>query len=195
MLSPLFIYLAYKVSRDGGSAFFGHERVGQDGRNFKCYKFRSMVVNAQEVLKDLLERDPVARAEWDKDIASRTQQALVLEQAARAKERSLLAAKHEVEAKYVDLKTQQARSAAGAKRELARLRDQLATANSNPAGDTASQPGVHGASIPGEFLGSCAEALAGMAEEADEVRARLIGLQGYVRGVCERSGFEQGINR
>lgn len=67
MLSPLFIYLAYKVSRDGGSAFFGHERVGQDGRNFKCYKFRSMVVNAQEVLKDLLERDPVARAEWDKD--------------------------------------------------------------------------------------------------------------------------------
>lgn len=67
LLSPLFAYVAYKVSRDGGSAFFGHERVGQNGRKFKCYKFRSMVVNAQEVLKDLLERDPVARAEWEKD--------------------------------------------------------------------------------------------------------------------------------
>lgn len=67
LLSPLFAYVAWKVSRDGGSAFFGHERVGQDGRKFKCYKFRSMVVNAQEVLQELLARDPVARAEWEKD--------------------------------------------------------------------------------------------------------------------------------
>ncbi len=67
LLSPLFVFVAYKVSRDGGSAFFGHERVGKNGQKFKCYKFRSMVVNAQEVLKDLLERDPVARADWEKD--------------------------------------------------------------------------------------------------------------------------------
>jgi Undecaprenyl-phosphate galactose phosphotransferase WbaP len=67
LLAPLFAYLALKVSRDGGSAFFGHERVGQDGRKFKCYKFRSMVVNAQEVLEDLLARDECARAEWAKD--------------------------------------------------------------------------------------------------------------------------------
>jgi undecaprenyl-phosphate galactose phosphotransferase len=67
LLSPLFVFVAYKVSRDGGSAFFGHERVGKNGQKFKCYKFRSMVVNAQEVLQDLLERDPVARAEWEKD--------------------------------------------------------------------------------------------------------------------------------
>jgi Undecaprenyl-phosphate galactose phosphotransferase WbaP len=67
MLSPLFAYVAYKVSRDGGSAFFGHERVGQNGQKFKCYKFRSMVVNAQEVLQDLLARDEQARAEWAKD--------------------------------------------------------------------------------------------------------------------------------
>jgi UDP-galactose-lipid carrier transferase len=67
LLSPLFAYVAYKVSRDGGSAFFGHERVGQNGQKFKCYKFRSMVVNAQEVLQDLLTRDEQARAEWEKD--------------------------------------------------------------------------------------------------------------------------------
>ena len=67
LLSPLFAYVIYVVSRDGGSAFFGHERVGQDGRKFKCYKFRSMVVNAQEVLQELLTREPLARAEWEKD--------------------------------------------------------------------------------------------------------------------------------
>jgi len=67
ILSPLFAYVAFKVSRDGGSPFFGHERVGQDGQKFKCYKFRSMVVNAQEVLTELLERDAQARAEWEKD--------------------------------------------------------------------------------------------------------------------------------
>lgn len=67
LLSPMFAYVAWKVSRDGGSALFGHERVGQNGHKFKCYKFRSMVVNAQEVLQELLARDPVARAEWEKD--------------------------------------------------------------------------------------------------------------------------------
>lgn len=67
LLSPLFVYVIYIVSRDGGSAFFGHERVGQYGRNFKCYKFRSMVVNAQEVLQDLLAVDSVIRDEWEKD--------------------------------------------------------------------------------------------------------------------------------
>lgn len=67
LLSPLLVFVAYKVSRDGGSAFFGHERVGKNGQKFKCYKFRSMVVNAQDVLKELLERDEQARAEWEKD--------------------------------------------------------------------------------------------------------------------------------
>lgn len=67
LLSPLFALLAYKVSRDGGKPFFGHVRIGQNGEPFKCYKFRSMVVNAQEVLKHLLETCPVAQAEWAKD--------------------------------------------------------------------------------------------------------------------------------
>ena len=67
LLSPLFVYLAYKVSRDGGGPFFGHERVGQGGKKFYCYKFRSMIVNAQEVLADLLAKDAQAKAEWEKD--------------------------------------------------------------------------------------------------------------------------------
>nr|WP_240655598.1 undecaprenyl-phosphate galactose phosphotransferase WbaP [Paraburkholderia phosphatilytica] len=67
MLFPIFAVLAILVAKDGGSPFFGHTRIGQNGRKFKCYKFRSMVPNADKVLKELLESDPVARAEWDKD--------------------------------------------------------------------------------------------------------------------------------
>ncbi|MBN3985876.1 undecaprenyl-phosphate galactose phosphotransferase WbaP, partial [Serratia marcescens] len=66
-LSPVLIFLTYKVSRDGGRPIYGHERVGHNGKKFKCLKFRSMVLNSQEVLADLLERDPEARKEWNKD--------------------------------------------------------------------------------------------------------------------------------
>ncbi|MBK0358094.1 undecaprenyl-phosphate galactose phosphotransferase WbaP, partial [Salmonella enterica] len=65
--SPLMIYLWYKVTRDGGPAIYGHQRVGRHGKLFPCYKFRSMVMNSQEVLKELLANDPIARAEWEKD--------------------------------------------------------------------------------------------------------------------------------
>jgi Undecaprenyl-phosphate galactose phosphotransferase WbaP len=67
LLSPVFAVLTYKVSRDGGKPFFGHVRIGQNGQSFKCYKFRSMVVNAQEVLAHLLATDAQAKAEWDQD--------------------------------------------------------------------------------------------------------------------------------
>jgi len=67
LLSPLFAYIGWKISRDGGSPFYGHMRVGQNGLHFKCYKFRSMILNSQAVLQNLLETDPVARAEWNKD--------------------------------------------------------------------------------------------------------------------------------
>ncbi|WP_414713898.1 undecaprenyl-phosphate galactose phosphotransferase WbaP [Scandinavium sp.] len=65
--SPLFVYLWYKVTRDGGPAIYGHMRVGRHGKLFPCYKFRSMVMNSQEVLQHLLDNDAEARAEWDKD--------------------------------------------------------------------------------------------------------------------------------
>lgn len=67
LLSPIFAYLAYKVKQDGGAIFFGHERLGKGGKTFKCWKFRSMVPNSAEVLKELLENDPEARKEWDAD--------------------------------------------------------------------------------------------------------------------------------
>lgn len=63
---PMLI-LALIIKRDGGPAIYGHTRVGYKGREFKCLKFRSMHVNSQEMLEELLENDPVVRAEWEKD--------------------------------------------------------------------------------------------------------------------------------
>ncbi|WP_414148447.1 undecaprenyl-phosphate galactose phosphotransferase WbaP [Erwinia sp. BNK-24-b] len=67
MLMPALAILIFMVSRDGGKPIYGHERVGLNGRKFKCLKFRSMVINSKEVLEEVLRTDPVARAEWDKD--------------------------------------------------------------------------------------------------------------------------------
>lgn len=67
LLSPLLIALTVLIRRSGGTAFYGHQRIGQDGKLFKCLKFRSMRPDADRVLKELLANDPVAKAEWDKD--------------------------------------------------------------------------------------------------------------------------------
>ena len=64
-LLPVPIPIAVKIRlSDGGPAIFKQKRVGKDGREFLCFKFRSMHVDAKEQLAKLLERDPRARAEW-----------------------------------------------------------------------------------------------------------------------------------
>ncbi len=50
-----------------GPVMFSHRRVGQHGREFPCYKFRSMVPNAEDVLEKYLASHPEARAEWERD--------------------------------------------------------------------------------------------------------------------------------
>jgi undecaprenyl-phosphate galactose phosphotransferase len=65
--SPLFLYIAFRVSQSGRPIFFGHTRVGQHNKPFKCYKFRTMAPNADQLLAELLARDPEARAEWERD--------------------------------------------------------------------------------------------------------------------------------
>ncbi len=65
--SPLLVYLYWQVRKDGGPAIYGHERVGRNGKRFKCLKFRSMIMNSQEVLSKLLAESPEARSEWERD--------------------------------------------------------------------------------------------------------------------------------
>jgi exopolysaccharide production protein ExoY len=65
---PAMILIAAIVrSQDGGAAIFSHQRIGVGGRAFGCLKFRSMVVDAPERLRAMLEADPDARAEWERD--------------------------------------------------------------------------------------------------------------------------------
>lgn len=64
-LSPLFLALAFLVRADGGPVLFGHRRVGENGRHFRCLKFRSMVLDADSVLQQVLATNPDARLEWE----------------------------------------------------------------------------------------------------------------------------------
>ena len=50
-----------------GPAFFGHKRIGQHGKQFKAWKFRSMYTNSDELLAEHLAKNPDARDEWERD--------------------------------------------------------------------------------------------------------------------------------
>jgi lipopolysaccharide/colanic/teichoic acid biosynthesis glycosyltransferase len=65
--SPLILAIVVFMRRGGGSVIFRHRRIGRDGRPFDCLKFRTMVPNADQVLRDLLERDATLKAEWLRD--------------------------------------------------------------------------------------------------------------------------------
>ena len=64
LLTPLLCALAIMVRRDGGPALFRHRRIGAGGRMFDCIKFRTMVVNADEVLRKKIKVDAQVAAEW-----------------------------------------------------------------------------------------------------------------------------------
>lgn len=59
----MLIYALVKVF-DPGPALFTQMRVGRDGREFMVYKFRTMRVDAEARLAELLEKNPRAAAEW-----------------------------------------------------------------------------------------------------------------------------------
>ncbi len=64
---PFILLLMLLAARDGGSAFFGHERVGRNGRSFRCWKIRTMVPDSAERLKRHLAENPEAAEEWARD--------------------------------------------------------------------------------------------------------------------------------
>jgi exopolysaccharide production protein ExoY len=67
VFSPLVLVIIAVMGWEEGSIIYRHRRVGRDGQSFECLKFRTMVPNADQVLRELLERDPVIKAEWLRD--------------------------------------------------------------------------------------------------------------------------------
>lgn len=66
--APVMIVTAVLVKmHDGGPVLFGHRRIGKGGHTFPCLKFRSMAVDADRRLLHLLETNPDARREWERD--------------------------------------------------------------------------------------------------------------------------------
>ncbi|MGL4237187.1 sugar transferase [Tabrizicola sp.] len=65
LLMPLMLGVALMVKLTSrGPVFFGHERIGFAGRRFRCWKFRTMVVDGDRVLEEHFRRFPSERAVW-----------------------------------------------------------------------------------------------------------------------------------
>lgn len=58
------IYITNIVVKDNGPVFFKQERIGKDGKLFKFYKYRSMVINADDKLSKYLAENEEAREEY-----------------------------------------------------------------------------------------------------------------------------------
>lgn len=64
VLSPIMLWAAYKIKEEenGSPLFFTQERVGKNGKTFYMHKFRSMCVDAEEKLDELLDQNEVEGA-------------------------------------------------------------------------------------------------------------------------------------
>lgn len=62
---PLFSLIVLSLVCSGQSPFYSHIRVGRDGREFGCLKFRTMRSDADVALATLLARNPAAKIEWE----------------------------------------------------------------------------------------------------------------------------------
>lgn len=68
LTAPLMLGLVLLIKMTSpGPAVFRHQRIGRDGRPFQCLKFRTMVVGAEQILRQMLAEDPQRRAEFEAD--------------------------------------------------------------------------------------------------------------------------------
>lgn len=67
LILPILMIVSIAIKLDSkGPVFFNAKRIGKNGKLFKCYKFRSMYQNADELLKKYLAENPEQREEWHK---------------------------------------------------------------------------------------------------------------------------------
>jgi len=65
---PITGLIALTIRLDsGGNIFYIHQRIGKDGEKINVLKFRSMILDADQVLEDYLSTQPEAKAEWKKN--------------------------------------------------------------------------------------------------------------------------------
>lgn len=64
MLLPVLLVIAGLVAWGGGPVLYGHKRIGRGDRPFHCLKFRTMAVNSDKILADLLAGNPEVAREW-----------------------------------------------------------------------------------------------------------------------------------
>jgi Undecaprenyl-phosphate galactose phosphotransferase WbaP len=67
-ISPLLFTIAVLIKLDSpGPALFGHWRLGARDEHFLCWKFRTMHVDAEQILNECLQKRPSLQAEWEKN--------------------------------------------------------------------------------------------------------------------------------
>jgi undecaprenyl-phosphate galactose phosphotransferase len=71
LLSPLILAIIALIRIEGQPVLFWHKRIGRNGRSFHCVKFRTMVRDAEHVLRHLLNEHPELRHEWTKNFKLR----------------------------------------------------------------------------------------------------------------------------
>ncbi len=69
ILIPLtiLVWIMNKINREEGPIFYDQLRIGKNGKIFKLYKFRSMVVGADSILQEYLEKHPKEAEEYAKN--------------------------------------------------------------------------------------------------------------------------------
>lgn len=67
--SPIFIIVTIliKVASPSGSVFYAHQRIGRNHQPFACWKFRTMMPDADKKLVKYLETNPAMKEEFERD--------------------------------------------------------------------------------------------------------------------------------
>ena len=69
LLIPLTIFVFIKNRKEGDKCpiFFTQNRIGKNGKEFKMFKYRTMVIGADKILEEIMEKDPAIREEYTKN--------------------------------------------------------------------------------------------------------------------------------